>query len=67
MINKNIIVIVDSKLPRASSISVYGQGKAQAFLNSKTSERSSDSGSFSSIDLEDRPHPLAFGNIYCIL
>lgn len=52
--------VSDSKLPRASSLSVYGQGKAQALHSSRNSERS-DSGSFSSIDLEDRPHPLAFG------
>ncbi|KAF8778247.1 A-kinase anchor protein 10 like protein [Argiope bruennichi] len=47
-------------LPRTSSISVYGQGRAQALQRSKHSDKSSTSGSFSSIDLDDRPHPLAF-------
>ncbi|GFQ79277.1 a-kinase anchor protein 10, mitochondrial [Trichonephila clavata] len=47
-------------LPRTSSISVYGQGRAQALQKSKHSDKSSLSGSFSSIDLDDRPHPLAF-------
>ncbi|GFS36419.1 a-kinase anchor protein 10, mitochondrial [Trichonephila inaurata madagascariensis] len=47
-------------VPRTSSISVYGQGRAQALQKSKHSDKSSLSGSFSSIDLDDRPHPLAF-------
>ncbi|GIY11182.1 a-kinase anchor protein 10, mitochondrial [Caerostris extrusa] len=46
--------------PRSSSISVYGQGRAQALQRPKHSERGSISNSFSSIDLDDRPHPLAF-------
>ncbi|XP_042908633.1 A-kinase anchor protein 10, mitochondrial [Parasteatoda tepidariorum] len=50
----------DSVLPRTSSISVYGQGRSQSLHSAKNSDKTSDSGSFSSIDLEDRPHPLAF-------
>ncbi|GIX70495.1 a-kinase anchor protein 10, mitochondrial [Caerostris darwini] len=46
--------------PRSSSISVYGQGRAQALQRPKHSERGSISNSFTSIDLDDRPHPLAF-------
>ncbi|KAG8177920.1 hypothetical protein JTE90_015355 [Oedothorax gibbosus] len=47
-------------LPRTSSISVYGQGRAQALQKSKYADKLSSSTSNLSIDLDDRPHPLAF-------
>ncbi|XP_054713208.1 A-kinase anchor protein 10, mitochondrial-like [Uloborus diversus] len=50
----------ESSLPKTSSISIYGQGRAQPLHRIKNSDKHSDSDSFSSIDLDDRPHPLAF-------
>ncbi|XP_035218822.1 A-kinase anchor protein 10, mitochondrial-like isoform X2 [Stegodyphus dumicola] len=50
----------ETPLPRTSSISIYGQGRAQALQKAKNSDKHSNAGSFSSFDLDDRPYPLAF-------